>query len=182
MKKSLDSLKALASVDALRSQKLERSSASTSTRPEQDLIAARAAQDSGGIELSKVDKPQRQALSEREGTAVATPAEDLVAAAEQSRGERTREEIARVFDRNKDAFYALYRRALRKNLGLAGDVVFELTIAPSGEVSAVTIRRSGLDDDALTRKLLARIRMFDFGARPVPPWQGTYTVTFSPAG
>jgi hypothetical protein len=48
---------------------------------------------------------------------------------------RAREEVEIVFDRNKGALYALYGRALRDQPELAGKLVLEFTIAPSGEIT-----------------------------------------------
>ena len=56
-----------------------------------------------------------------------------------SKASRTREEIELVFDQNKSAIYALYSRALRDNPALQGKVVLEVTIAPSGEVTACRV-------------------------------------------
>ncbi len=59
---------------------------------------------------------------------------------------RSQEEIELVFDRNKAAIYSLYNRALRDNPALLGKVVFELTIAPWGEITDCRIVSSELKD------------------------------------
>ena len=86
-----------------------------------------------------------------------------------------------VFERNKGAIYAIYNRALREDPTLQGKVVLKLTIAPSGEVSEVRIESSELNDAELERKLLARIRQFQFGALPVETLVATYPVDFLPS-
>jgi hypothetical protein len=78
---------------------------------------------------------------------------------------RSIEEIKLVFERNKGAIYALYNRALREDPSLQGKVVVELKIAPSGEVVDVRVLSSELKASELERKLLARIKGFDFGQR-----------------
>lgn len=94
---------------------------------------------------------------------------------------RSIEEIQPVFDRNKGTLDVLYRRALRRNPALAGKVVLRLTIAPSGEVTACEIVSSELDAPALERKLVARVRMFDFGAREdAAETTTTYPIDFFP--
>ena len=84
-----------------------------------------------------------------------------------ARPSRSIEEIKLVFERNKGAIYAIYNRALREDPALQGKVVLELKIAPSGEVVDVRIVSSELKASELERKLLARIRQFDFGAKDV---------------
>ncbi len=94
---------------------------------------------------------------------------------------RSQEEIELVFDRNKAAIYALYNRALRDNPALLGKVVFELTIAPWGEITECRIVSSELKDSELERKLVARIRMFRFEDRDVEAMTTTKPIEFFPA-
>lgn len=94
---------------------------------------------------------------------------------------RSIEEIKLVFERNKGAIYALYNRALREDPALEGKVVLELKIAPSGEVIDCRILSSELKAGELERKLLARIRQFDFGARDVDLMTVTWPVDFLPS-
>jgi TonB family protein len=94
---------------------------------------------------------------------------------------RSREEIEMVFDRNKAAIYALYNRALRDSPQLQGKVVVELTIAPTGEVSACRVVSSELNDADLERKLVARIKMFVFESRDVESITTTKPIDFFPA-
>ena len=94
---------------------------------------------------------------------------------------RSQEEIELVFDRNKAAIYALYNRALRDNPALLGKVVFELTIAPWGEVTDIRIVSSELKDPELERKLIARIRMFRFEDKDVEAMTTTKPIEFFPA-
>jgi protein TonB len=94
---------------------------------------------------------------------------------------RSIEDIRLVFERNKGSIYAIYNRALRDDPALQGKVVLKLTIAPSGEVTDVRIESSELKSPDLERKLLARIRQFDFGAKQVEPMVATYPVDFLPS-
>ncbi|MDE2372199.1 MAG: AgmX/PglI C-terminal domain-containing protein [Burkholderiales bacterium] len=94
---------------------------------------------------------------------------------------RPLEDIKLVFERNKGAIYALYTRALRDDPALHGKVVVELTISPGGQVSEARIVSSELHADELERKLLARIRLFDFGAREVEPLVLTWPLDFLPS-
>ncbi len=56
---------------------------------------------------------------------------------------RSADEIALVFTKNKGAIDAMYARALRDNPALQGKVVIELTIAPSGDITAAQHRLLG---------------------------------------
>lgn len=94
---------------------------------------------------------------------------------------RSQEEIELVFDRNKAAIYALYNRALRDNPALLGKVVFELTIAPWGEITEIRVVSSELKDAELERKLIARIRMFRFEDKDVEAMTTTKPIEFFPA-
>lgn len=94
---------------------------------------------------------------------------------------RSIEEIRLVFERNKGAIYAIYNRALRDDPSLEGKVVLELKIAPSGQVIDLRIVSSELKAAELERKLLARIRQFDFGAKDVETMNVTWPVDFLPS-
>jgi TonB family protein len=95
---------------------------------------------------------------------------------------RGAEEIALVFTKNKGAIDAMYARALRDNPALQGKVVVELTIAPSGEITAARIVSSDLKDPEFEAKLLARIRLFRFEAKDVATLTATKPIDFFPAG
>ena len=94
---------------------------------------------------------------------------------------RSIEEIKLVFERNKGAIYAIYNRALREEPSLQGRVVLELKIAPAGQVVDLRIVSSELKSDDLERKLLARIKQFDFGAKDVDAITVTWPVDFLPS-
>jgi TonB family protein len=94
---------------------------------------------------------------------------------------RSIEEIRLVFERNKGAIYALYNRALREDPTLQGKIVLELKIAPSGAITELRLLSSELKAAELERKLLARIRQFDFGAKDVELMTVTWPVDFLPS-
>lgn len=93
---------------------------------------------------------------------------------------RTEEEIYFVIDQNKGKLHAVYRQARRANPGLKGKIVFDITILPSGEVASVVVRSSELNDPKLERRLVSRIKSFDFGSRAGEPMTVTYPVEFLP--
>lgn len=94
---------------------------------------------------------------------------------------RTDEDIAYVMDQNKGRLYSVYRQARRKNPGLKGRIVFDITIQASGKVSGVVIRSSELNNAKLESRLLARVKRFDFGVREGEPITVTYPVEFLPS-
>jgi TonB family protein len=94
---------------------------------------------------------------------------------------RAREEVEIVFDRNKGALYALYGRALRDQPELAGKVVLEFTIMPSGEVQNVKVVSSELKDEELLKKIVARVRLIHFAPADVEPLTVSKPIDFFPA-
>lgn len=94
---------------------------------------------------------------------------------------RAEEDVAYIMDKHKSVLHALYRRARRSKPGLKGKIILELTILPSGKVSKVRIVSSELNDSALEESLVARIKQFDFGARPVETLTVTIPVVFLPS-
>ncbi len=95
-------------------------------------------------------------------------------------GDRDVESIRKTLDANKGAVYSLYRRALRQDPELEGKVTVLLTIEPDGRLSLVELISSELEDSALEQKLLARIRMINFGAANVKQTQLEYAFNFLP--
>jgi periplasmic protein TonB len=70
---------------------------------------------------------------------------------------------------------------LRDDPGLQGKVVIEMKIAPSGQLDGVRIISSELKAEELEKKLLARIRSFDFGAKDVDQMVVTWPLDFLPS-
>jgi TonB family protein len=95
---------------------------------------------------------------------------------------RTDEEIQIVFDRYKSALYRIYNRQLRKNPTLQGKMVLRLTILPDGKVSACTVESSDMNSTELDKKIAARVKKFNFGAKDgVPSITILYPIDFLPA-
>lgn len=95
---------------------------------------------------------------------------------------RTDEEIQIVFDRHKSALYRLYNRELRRNPTLKGQIVLKMIIEPDGSVSLCEVRSSDMDAPALAAKVVARVKVFDFGAKEgIPPISILYPIDFLPA-
>ena len=93
---------------------------------------------------------------------------------------RTSEEIQLVFDRNKNALYGIYQRALRSNPTLRGEITLRLTILPNGQVSKVTVVASDLGDPTLEQKIATRVKLLRFEDKDVPTVTINYPIEFFP--
>lgn len=150
------------------------------------IITSAATGGSGGISVSSLAREPGQAqLAARDTTVVESQAlQDEQKANPKRDGRkpgRSAEQIQLVLDQNKGAIYALYHRALRANPALQGKVVLEITITPAGDVSECKVVSSELKDDDLVRKLVARIKLFQFGAKNVDSIVFTWPVDFLPS-
>jgi TonB family protein len=156
---------------------------------ERSLITANAGAGSGGIvttaSASRGFGSGAGSLAGHQAAAVHSRiAQAATAAASthdvQGRPSRSEEEIALVFDRNKGAIYALYGRELRQRPDLQGKLVLQFTIAPSGEVTECHVVSSELNDPELERKIVARVKLFQFQARDVATMTTTKPIEFVP--
>ena len=188
MADELAALRDNAALGAVTTAEARIGSVGESQRSERAILTRDAAAASGGVNTAALSRDTGgSGLSDRETTRVVSTVagmrpEDAV----ESEGDfgvpaRSREEIELVFDRNKGAIYALYNRALRTNPALQGKLVLQLTIEPSGEVSAAEIVSSELGDDDLERRLIQRVRMFRFDDKDVAPVTTTKPIDFFPA-
>lgn len=100
---------------------------------------------------------------------------------ERSGAVRSEEEVTVVFDQNKSGLYSIYNRERRKNPGLKGKIVLEITIAPDGSVTKVRIASSELNNAALEQRLVMRVKQFQFGEKPVEAVTVTFPIEFLPS-
>ncbi len=172
-------------------QKLS-STGERATTAQRSIITSGAGRGSGGINTAALSRDTGgQGLGGRSTTQVTSSAAEAKRAANAAsrskgkgknhKGNRTREEIQTVFDQNKGSVYALYNRALRKDPTLRGKVVLELTIAPNGSVTKCRIVSSELNDKALERKLVSRIKLFKFANKDVDTAIVSYPIDFLPS-
>jgi protein TonB len=163
---------------------------STGTAPgrasERALITSSATGGSGGINTAKLSRDTGGGgLGGRATTQVTSSVGEGGGGGIRRGGSgtagRSLEEIKLVFDRNKGAIYTIYNRMLRNDPSLQGKVVLKLTIAPSGQVLDCKIVSSELHSPELERKLVARIKQFDFGAKKVDTMVVTYPIDFLPS-
>lgn len=173
------------SVDELRGAKRLSNNGSKARKTERALITSKVGSGSQGINTSRMS---RDTGSTTLAARTATEVKSSISKTSLNRKQRDKlsasrsiEEIQIVFDRNKSAIYSLYNRALRKNPSLQGKLVIRLNISPSGKITSIDLVSSELGDPALERKLVQRIKMFNFGAKQVDAVTITYPIDFLPA-
>jgi TonB family protein len=174
------------SVDQLQGGKRLSNSGAQATQTQRSMITSKVGKASAGINTAGLSRDAGSTtLAGRTATVVKSALADVQPRSASKKGNRnisrSIEEIQIVFDRNKSSIYSLYNRALRSNPSLQGKLVLKLTIAPSGKVTAIAMVSSDLSDPALEKKLLRRIKMFNFGAKPVEAVTITYPIDFLPA-
>lgn len=153
---------------------------------ERSIITSGTTKSSGGIKSAKLSRDTGgAALSARETTQVnSTLALNTQKHSGQSQsaklGGRSDESVRRVMDKNKGAIYAIYNRALRKNPMLQGKLVFEMLINAGGVVTELKMLSSELSDPELSRKILSRIRLIQFGSQDVHATRVNYSFDFLP--
>ena len=181
---------------ALRDQNLDLADPQMKTpvadaRSERNLITSQAGKASGGINTANMARGfgggagaigTHSTTQVSHGTGLDPNAGGRVQRTGNSgKASRAREEVEIVFDRNKGALYALYGRALRDQPELAGKLVLEFTIAPSGEITMCRVVSSELKDPELEKKIVARVRLIRFKAADVEPLTVSKPIDFFPA-
>ncbi len=160
-----------------------------SQRNERSMITSKVGTASGGINTASLSRNTGgSGIAGRNTTQITSPVAGLGQSAGGARrtgtsgkASRSREEIELVFDKNKGVIFALYNRALRMDPSLEGKLVLRLTIAPNGVVTFCEIVSSELGDAELERKLVARIKLFQFEAKDVEAITTTKPIDFFPA-
>lgn len=154
---------------------------------QRSLVTSNLASGSGGINTARLSRDTGGGgLAGRSTTQVSSPvggngAGDSLRRGGGGQAVRSIEEIKLIFDKNKAAIYALYNRALREDPTLQGKVLLKLTIVPSGRVTTCEVVSSELRVPDLERKLVARVRLFDFGEKNVGVMVVTYPIDFLPS-
>ncbi|MDX1812514.1 MAG: AgmX/PglI C-terminal domain-containing protein [Gammaproteobacteria bacterium] len=160
-------------------------SAKTQAKPRSTPKLTHVNQGSGGIDTSKLSKrTTKTELSQRTLTQVQSAEvadSDMKRDGDERRNVRTIEELRLVIERHKGSFNTLFNRQLRKTPGLQGKVLFELVIAPSGDVTSVRILQSELHSPKLERKFLVKWKSINFGAKDVAETIISYPLDFFPS-
>ncbi len=171
--------------DKLSNNELSRASGEAK-KIERSVITGKTGSTSGGINTSRLSRNTGgAALSGRETTKVSGPVANLGKGDGSGTGGgsssgRSDESVRKVFDRNKGSIFSIYNRALRKDPALQGKVTIKLVIEPSGAVSSVKLVSSELNNPALENKLIARIKLVNFGAEDVTKTTVNYSFDFLP--
>ena len=172
--------------------KTKTSSATKAAGYNKDLLVAGVSKGSGGVNTSEYSAVVgKTRLSQREITQVKqsllsqdaqTNSKDTKRKSKSgTAGIRAEEDITIVFDQSKSKLYSIYNRARRKNPGLKGKIVLQITIAPAGNVIKAKIISSELGDVKFENRLLSRIKQFKFGAKKVKQITVTYPIEFLPS-
>lgn len=175
-------------------QKPSTGATAAGARVDRAMIAGKASATSGGIATAGLSRDTGGAgtLAQRGTTQVTSSVAALAGGASakssgasaKSGGSpaRSDETIRAVLESSKGSLYAIYNRSLRQNPTLSGKVLFELVIEASGAVSSCRIVSSELGDADLERKLVARLKMLNFGAAAVAQYKSRWEVNFLPSG
>lgn len=108
--------------------------------------------------------------------------ERALAIAEQNRGlTRNEDEVDLVVEGLRSTYRLLYKRALRDDPFLEGTLILTITIGAQGEVSSVDIVSNTLSDKTLLSKLIARMKLTNFGESKAKDFQKTLTFDFIPS-
>ena len=158
------------------------------SRSDRSLIAAKAGKGSAGVvsaDSSRGFGGGAGALGTHttgavSSTVAAIGGGDKSTASGGGKARRGQEGFEEEFDRNKGALYSLYTRALRTRPELQGKLVLEVTVAPSGEVTACRVVSSELDDAELVAKIVTRVKLIRFAAGDFLPTTFTKPIEFFP--
>ncbi|TQV77082.1 AgmX/PglI C-terminal domain-containing protein [Aliikangiella marina] len=150
------------------------------------LITKKATSGSGGIQVATASRSSGTgSLAGQNTTNVESEIDDALEntkrVTKSGSLKRSSENINLAFESHKGAIFTLYQRALRKDPSLQGRVNFRLTIDPSGKVTQCSIDSTELNNPALEKRLIARIKRINFGALDVAVWEGTYLINFFPS-
>ena len=161
--------------------------AANAKRIDRSMISDRSKVSSGGVNTGSLSRDTGGvALAARETTAVKNT---QASGAAREVGKKVRREVSAraeaairsVMEANKGAIFAIYNRALRRDPTLQGKVTVQLVIEANGSVSGISLVSSDLGDSGLERKLLARIRLINFGAANVEKTTLNYSIDFLPS-
>jgi outer membrane biosynthesis protein TonB len=163
-----------------------------SMQAKRSIVTSMASQSSGGINTSNISrnvggtgKSLGNVEFARVESTIGTDFADQQRPLSDGPGpSRTDEEIQIVFDRYKAALYRIYNRELRRNPTLQGKMVLLITIEPNGSVSVAKVASidMGSGSSGLAKKIVARVKRFNFGAKKgVPRVTIKYPIDFLPA-
>jgi TonB family protein len=183
MQSELSSMQAELNLSALTANSSS-SSAQRKAASAQSVDKNAVTQGSGALVAQSVATTNTSALKgSADATLTETADEAALAAAEAARAasrQRDPAGIQRVMAGLKRAFFALYNRALRNDPFLEGALVLEIVIQPDGSVSSCKIVSSELNNPALEKKIIQRMKLAKFDAENVVPITQQVPLNFTP--
>lgn len=163
----------------------------SAAKVDRSVIASQAKTVSGGIRTANLSRNTGGvALSGKSNTVVTNKLKTNSSqvgdkgnanTASRQAGGRSDESMRKVMERNKGAVFGIYNRALRKDPSLEGRLVVEMVIDSNGRVSSAKVISSELNNSSLEAKLLARIRLINFGKLSVGTTKLNYIFDFLPS-
>jgi len=129
------------------------------------VLTSKASSGSGGIGSSKAVFSSNTKLAGRNTTDVGSTIPTSGSSQQARPTGWTNEEIQLVFQRKKGSIDSIYNRALRKDPGLQGTILLQITINASGKVTKIVIISSELNNKALEKRIRLRVKRFNFGAK-----------------
>ncbi|WP_444937944.1 AgmX/PglI C-terminal domain-containing protein [Microbulbifer sp. JMSA002] len=159
----------------------------TAAQTQRNMISDKSKTSSGGVRAGSISTDTGGvSLAGRQTTRVeqAQAKGSAKQAARRVRGEklaRTDNAIRGIMEANKAAINAIYDRALRRDPTLQGKITVQLVIEANGTISSIKLIESELNNPVLERKLLARIRMINFGSADVKATTRNYSIDFLPS-
>ncbi|WP_343858145.1 AgmX/PglI C-terminal domain-containing protein [Aliiglaciecola litoralis] len=184
----LSSMREAANINNLADTEMIQGAGKTNEQ-QRSFVGKKVSDKSGGLNTSNLssDVGARGELAGRKTTEFQAPNEGMASLAAKELvtedtvvGSRDEESIRKGFGANKGALYTIYRRALRDDPSLQGKITVNLEIAPNGSVTTITLVSSELDYPQLEEKLLARIKLINFGSANVTPTITNYSLDFLP--
>ncbi len=187
MRDMLADLREAAPIEAVKPTKQLQTSGAQETQVKRSVLTAKAAKGSGGIDTSRFSRDTggtelagyqaSTVVSSLENLPDPTASENLE---QQETLPRSKNEIMRVINDNYTMVDRIYRRALRENPTLQGQVLIAMTILPDGSVSNVDILESDLKNEEVERKLALRLKRLNFGEKNVSETIFKFPLNFLP--
>jgi len=153
----------------------------------QSVISSKALKSSGGIQTSSLSKSTgggklaARSTSKVSSNLATGKAKQAVRHSSAGKIIRPEYEIEQIFQKNKGAIYSIYNRALRKDPGLQGKLVIEMTIKADGTVKDVRILSSDLNNLKLEKRIMARVKLFRFKPGNTEEVTVRYPIDFLPS-
>lgn len=141
---------------------------------------------SGGIQTDTISAPVEQVQLAARDDARLTATEDEIALAKaeaeaaNSVRARSHENIRLTTESLKSSFNKLYLRELRKDPFLEGELLLEVVIEPTGEVSYCRVVSSELNHPDFESKIVSRMYLADFGEANVLKTTINIPIPFKP--